>query len=175
MIPLPANVKLVLGLVLVAGIAALQALSKVEPAWSWAGGVVQALTMLEMFFTVPPATAAKMARLTAAVSATLHSLLFVIGLGYVLTACKGPIYPELQAVEQVVADDLASGATDAQMASDVCKALGGSALTDAVCAGVETVIQDVLQVLLDTQSLSPAVAQRAHEYLGLHRVVWVAP
>ena len=33
MIPLPANVKLVIGLILVAGIAALQALSKVEPAW----------------------------------------------------------------------------------------------------------------------------------------------
>jgi hypothetical protein len=173
MIPLPANVKLVLGLVLVGSIAAIQALYKVEPAWSWAGGVVQALTVLEMFFTVPPATAARLAKMSAAATAGLHTMLLVLGLGYVLTACKGPLYPELQAVEQVVANDLASGATDAQMASDVCKALGGSALTDAVCSGVETVIQDVLTVLLETNSLSPEVAQKAHEYLGLHRVVVV--
>ena len=53
MIPLPANLKLVLGVLLVGGVAALQQLVKLDPAMSWAGSVVQVLTALEMFFTMP--------------------------------------------------------------------------------------------------------------------------
>lgn len=55
MIPLPARLKLVLGLILIGGVAALQALSKVEPTWTWAGGVLQILTGLELYFTMPKA------------------------------------------------------------------------------------------------------------------------
>ena len=51
MIPLNPTLKLVIGLVLVAAIGALSALVKVEPAWSWAGTVIQVLTALELFFT----------------------------------------------------------------------------------------------------------------------------
>lgn len=76
MIPIPATVKLVVGLVLVGGIAALQALAKVEPAWTWAGGVVQMLTMLELFFTVPPSASAKLAKLAPTAVACLCLVAF---------------------------------------------------------------------------------------------------
>ena len=59
MIPIPATLKLVIALVLVGGIAALQALAKVEPGWQWAGGVIQLLTVLEVYFTVPPSAAGR--------------------------------------------------------------------------------------------------------------------
>jgi len=82
-----------------------------------------------------------------------------------LTGCKGPIFPEIQAVEQVVAADLEAGKTDAQIASDVCAALGGTSTTDAICGGVATLITDVVMVLLDTGVLSQKGQVNAHALL----------
>lgn len=59
MIPLPAKVKVILGVVLVVGIGALNALGHVEPTWAWVGTGVQALTALELFFTIPPSAVKK--------------------------------------------------------------------------------------------------------------------
>ena len=59
MIPLPNNVKLIIGLVLVASIGALNALYQVEPTWKWAASVVGVLGFLETYFTIPPMSVAK--------------------------------------------------------------------------------------------------------------------
>jgi hypothetical protein len=53
MLPIPANVKLYVGLVLVAGAGALNALYNVEPTWKWVASVVGVLGFLETYFTVP--------------------------------------------------------------------------------------------------------------------------
>lgn len=54
MIPINPKVKLVIGLILIGAAGAIEALAKVEPSWTWAGTVVQGLTALELYFTVPP-------------------------------------------------------------------------------------------------------------------------
>lgn len=56
----------------------------------------------------------------------------------------------------------------AQIASDVCKAMGGSASTDAVCAGAETLVQDVILYLVDSGTISPPALARGREYLAAH-------
>lgn len=53
MIPISPRIKSIVGLCLVAAVAALQALVKVDPALVWAGGVVQLLIAAELYFTVP--------------------------------------------------------------------------------------------------------------------------
>jgi hypothetical protein len=53
MIPIPANIKTVLALVLVGAVGALNALGKLEPSWSWVGAVVSLLVVLETAFTIP--------------------------------------------------------------------------------------------------------------------------
>ena len=54
MIPANPTLKLVIGLILVGGVGALNAIGKLEPAWLWIGDVVSVLTAAELFFTVPP-------------------------------------------------------------------------------------------------------------------------
>lgn len=166
MIPISAKLKLVLGLILVGGIAALQALAKVEPAWVWAGGVVQFLTALELWLTVPPAAAAKLA----AAAKPMGVLLLVLAFGSSQLACNGAVFPTLQKIEQIVQADLEANPpkTDAQIASDVCAALGGSSETDAVCADVEITIADVVSVLIDAGLLSTVGKARGRTYRGLH-------
>lgn len=77
-------------------------------------------------------------------------------------------FPFLDKVEQVVAADLANGASDAQMASDVCAALGGSSTTDAICASSERLIQDVIVALVDSGVLKGKAAENGHAYLARH-------
>jgi len=159
MIPLPANVKLVVALLLVGGLGALNAIYNVEPTWKWIGSAAGVLTLLETFFTVPPSAAAK---LKAAAVKPLAMLLLV--------GCGQPVFPTLQKIEQTVVDDLSASPpkSDAQIAADVCADLGGTSATDAVCADVETTVQDVIVVLLDTGALPAIGRARGQQYLAAH-------
>lgn len=117
MIPIPAKLKLVLGIILVAAIGALQALSKLEPAWSWAGGVVQLLTMLELYFTVPhtqavPDKVAQQGFARVGLLAML-SLLALIG-----CALFGKVAPPAVAAVGCIVDDAAKGDSIAQIVLD---------------------------------------------------------
>jgi len=71
-------------------------------------------------------------------------------------------------VLQVVEADVQAGDAPAQIDSDVCKALGGSATTDAICAGVTVLVQDALQLLLDGGKLTPAQVATANAYYAAH-------
>lgn len=72
--------------------------------------------------------------------------------------------PMFDALAAVIAQDFEEGKSDAQIASDACRALGGTAQTDAACASVEIVVQDVVTVLIDMRVLSPAARIRAAQY-----------
>jgi len=88
--------------------------------------------------------------------------LAALGVGTCLLGCQSQAaFPVLDKVEQVVAADLAGGASDQQMASDVCAALGGTATTDAVCADVATIIQDTIAMLIDSGALKGAALENA--------------
>lgn len=63
---IPPKVSLVIGLVLVGGIAALKALVPLEPGWVWAGTVVQVFSALQLYFTVPGTAAQRAAHADAA-------------------------------------------------------------------------------------------------------------
>ncbi len=90
------------------------------------------------------------------------------GAGVAVAGCKSPVLPAVQNVVNVVLTDLQAGDSDAQIASDVCKALGGSAPTDAVCGGVEVVIQDAIALLIDSGTLSAADLSKAQAYQTRH-------
>lgn len=97
-------------------------------------------------------------------------MLMVSVLGIVLLGCT-QVDSALNALDkavQVVQADLEAGKTDEQIAADVCAAEGGSATTDAVCAGVTYLVQDAVQILIDSGALSPAAMQRAKQYQGAH-------
>jgi hypothetical protein len=83
-------------------------------------------------------------------------------------ACNGPVFPQIDAVERVVAKDLAEGRSDSQIASDVCAVLGGRSTTDAVCADVELVVADTIRLLTTSGVLSGPALTRAHGWLGAH-------
>lgn len=89
------------------------------------------------------------------------------------TACPAAktVINDIDAVVQVVKNDLEAGVSDAQMAADVCHALGGSSTTDSVCAAVAFVIQDAVMILVDTGALSPAALERAKSYQASHPMV----
>jgi hypothetical protein len=70
-------------------------------------------------------------------------------------------FPVVSDIVKIVADDLAAGDTEGQLASDVCKALGGNALTDQVCADVATVIADAIGLLMKDPKVSAEVKGRA--------------
>ena len=70
-------------------------------------------------------------------------------------------FPVVSDIVKIVADDLAAGDTEGQLASDVCKALGGSVLTDQVCADVATVIADAIGLIMKDPKVSSAVKARA--------------
>lgn len=84
-------------------------------------------------------------------------------------ACKGgSAFPVLTTIEQTVADDLAAGKTDAQIASDVCADLGGSAQTDAICANAEQLVQVTITALIDSGVLSGLALTNAKAYVVRH-------
>jgi len=101
----------------------------------------------------------------------LTSALVALSLGIVAvpsTACKGPVLPVAENIVSVVEADLAAGKTDAQIASDVCSALGGSSATDAICASTETVVQDVITYLIDSGIISGVALERGKAYMAAH-------
>lgn len=153
MIPLPANVKLVIGLILVAGIAALQALSKVEPAWTWAGGALSVLTMLELYFTVPSTAAGRAGSdaTKASAAATAAKPLGVLLMICMLSCAAAPlIVPPIVDCGAYIIEDAAKGMSFAQILADAGPKCGADA-------------SEILTVLLgskDTRVLgSPAYAE----------------
>ena len=118
---------------------------------------------------------AKIKRLAAKV-ATAAALLLCLG-AVVTTqqACSPATIPTIEAVVQVVEKDLAANVGDSQMTSDVCKALGGSATTDAVCADVPALIQDAIQLLIDGGALPPNALAVGKSYLMAHPKAVAAP
>jgi hypothetical protein len=121
-------------------------------------GLIAGLTALigvakQMLPTVPPAPSSTSKIMGGMLSAFLMLLLTVH-----LAACKviEAVFPKLDTIEQVVAADLAAGYSAPQIDSDVCKALGGNALTDAICADVTQIVVDVIPFLLDSGAVSSA-------------------
>ena len=84
----------------------------------------------------------------------------------VALACGKPVFPLLTTLEATIAADLEAGDSDEQMASDVCKDLGGTALTDAVCADATGIVVDIVTSLLDAKVLGPKAHARAMGYLA---------
>lgn len=106
---------------------------------------------------------------TISAGATFLGVLLVVGaVSGGAAACGQPVFPTLSAIEQTIATDLAAGKSDAQIASDVCADLGGSSSTDAVCGGVETIVQDVITVLIDTGVISGKALENAKSYQLRH-------
>lgn len=97
-------------------------------------------------------------------------LLLALGAGIVTTqtACAQPVLPTIVKVEQVVEADLAAGVSDSQLASDVCKALGGSATTDAICANVPALISDAVALIIDSGVLGDPAVPNAQAYMARH-------
>jgi hypothetical protein len=80
MIPIPAKYKGPIGVVLIGVIASLQALAKLNSAWSWITAVVQILTAVELYVTVPSGAQEQMRALRAAASKAA-AVLVVVGSG----------------------------------------------------------------------------------------------
>jgi len=111
--------------------------------------------------STPSSTAANVAGITSA-------LMLVLALG-ATSGCNGqPVVPTFLNLVSVVAADLEAGDGDAQISSDVCKALGGSALTDAVCGSVGMLIVDIVTYLIDSGTLSAPAQKRAQGFLASH-------
>ena len=115
--------------------------------------------------------AVKMAKIKRLAAKAAGAAAIVLGLGLLTasqTACTPATVPTLVAVLQIVEADVQAGDAPPQIDSDVCKALGGSATTDAICAGVTVLVQDALQLLLDGGKLTPAQVQTANAYYAVH-------
>jgi hypothetical protein len=109
---------------------------------------------------------------TATASKLSGALFMILALGaLMLPACKSTTLPSFLNLVSVVEADLVAGDGEAQISSDVCKALGGSALTDAVCANVGTIIYDIVVYLVDGGNLPPAAAKWGHDFLASHSKV----
>ena len=95
--------------------------------------------------------------------------LCILGLSAaVLVACNQPVLPTIDKVINVVTADLQAGDSDSQIASDVCKALGGSATTDAVCADVPVLVADAIAILIDTGTIAGPAMSNARAYQARH-------
>jgi hypothetical protein len=127
---------------------------------------------LQKVAAVKKAKLAKLAAKAAAPAAAVLALVAVLG---TQTACTPATIPTIEAVVQVVETDLTNNVGDAQLASDVCKALGGSTSTDAVCADVPALIVDAIQLLIDSGTLPPNVLANAKSYMLAHKAAVAAP
>ena len=97
--------------------------------------------------------------------------LCILGLSAaVLVACNQPVLPTIDKVINVVTADLQATppASDSQIDSDVCKALGGSAATDAVCADVPVLVADAIAILIDTGTIAGPAMSNARAYQARH-------
>lgn len=118
MIPLNPKFKFVVGLLLVGGVGALQALVKVEPTWTWLGTLVQVLTVGELYFTVPSGAESKI-RAKLAKAAAVSAIVFGI-------LCTGAFLGSTQ--------EACTPSQTAQVATDTTQAID---LTNAVCSLAE--------------------------------------
>lgn len=86
-----------------------------------------------------------------------------------LSGCTPAQVSTFDAIANKVLADLQAGDTDTQMASDVCQILGGSALTDAVCANVANILNDVVSALLDSGQATGAALANAQAFQARHK------
>lgn len=75
-------------------------------------------------------------------------------------------FPEVGNIVSIVAKDFAAGDGEAQIASDVCAALGGTASTDVICSDVATVIADAIGLLLKDPKVPAADKLKMQAALG---------
>jgi hypothetical protein len=100
----------------------------------------------------------------------IASYVVLIGVVSPLAGCQQlqAAFPVLDKVEAVVAADFEAGDSDETIAADVCKALGGTASTDAVCANVTQLVSDAVAFLVDSGFLSAKAKANAIAYQGRH-------
>ncbi len=157
MIPMNPTVKLIIALVLVGAVGALQALFKVEPAWTWIGTIVQIATAAELYFTIPPMSADTVRR-AAAKLPPLPVFLFVAALSFGTVGCgpaSGPLWTQ---IEQTILTDVENGAllsTIEQAVIALDPALGGDV------AAADAVIQAVIQ-FFESAGVLPTPASQSY-------------
>jgi len=107
------TIKLVLGLILVGGIGALQAIAKVEPTWAWVATIVQVLTAVELFLTPAPSGPKPPA-------GPIVGALGLLALAVVLCGCPqaAATIPADVVLVECVADDAVAGKPVAQIVTD---------------------------------------------------------
>lgn len=122
--------------------------------WEPTAGAALAMLML-VIHSVDPETAAKI--VAKAAGAALLVLTFQLG----VTGCAlvKAAWPFVETIAQTILDDLKAADPASQIASDVCKDMGGSSATDAVCADVPIVVADVAELLMK-DSQTPAEARQ---------------
>ena len=94
--------------------------------------------------------------------------LCILCIAVALVACNQPVLPTVDKILNVVSADLQAGDSDPQIASDVCKALGGSAPTDAVCADVTVLVEDAVTILIDSGAISGVALSNGRAYQARH-------
>ncbi len=116
--------------------------------------------------SILPGVNAKAVALRAAKNLTPPMAMFLL-LGATVR-CTPAQVAEWSRAEVDVAADLASGVSEAQMASDVCRDFGGSGPTDALCANVPAILQDIINLLVDSGKVSGAALANAKSYQMAH-------
>ena len=81
-------------------------------------------------------------------------------------ACTPAQYAEIATIYQDVAAGLAQGDSDPELASIVCRDLGGTTSTDAVCADAPTILNEVVLLLEDTGLLTGKAKANADAYIA---------
>jgi hypothetical protein len=119
MIPISPKVKLAVLLILVGGLAALQAIQPLAPTWAWIAAVVKVLSLVEAYLTVPGGTATelKALRMATKVSITGLLLLTLVTTQVACPAAAPAAGPSASCVSTVVADAL-KGMTLDQILAD---------------------------------------------------------
>jgi hypothetical protein len=95
-------------------------------------------------------------------SAAAVAMIVVFGIS-TTTACTPAQNAVLNQIDQDVLADLKAGKGADVIASDVCRDLGGSALTDAICAKAVVIAEDVVTYLIDAAVVPPAALQHTTE------------
>ena len=113
MIPINPTVKFWILVVLTGLIAALQALIKLQPAWAWAGAIVQILSAVELYLTVPSGPSDPIKR-------AAKGLAPLVVLCLCLTGCPQAVAVVPPSVQTLtcIATDVVAAKTLAQIISD---------------------------------------------------------
>lgn len=90
----------------------------------------------------------------------MRKIVQVASFGLLAVACTSATFPKVVDVATTIVQDIAKGDTEQQIASDVCADLGGTALTDAVCGDVATVIAGIIPILLQDPKVSADVKSK---------------